>query len=113
MINSNLFFIAVIENLNTKKVVASATLLLEWKFIYQCGLRGRIEDVVVDKEYRKRSFGKILNNILVKLACDHFEVYKLSLECKDSLISYYEKFGYKVDAGNNFLVQRFGDKFKK
>lgn len=34
-------------------------------------------------------------------------VYKLSLECKDSLIPFYEHYGYEKDVGNNFLVQRF------
>lgn len=34
-------------------------------------------------------------------------VYKLSLECKDSLIPFYELYGYSKDVGNNFLVQRF------
>ena len=33
-------------------------------------------------------------------------VYKLSLECKDTLIPFYELYGYKKDVGNNFLVQR-------
>lgn len=37
-------------------------------------------------------------------------VYKLSLECKDSLIPFYEQFGFKKDLGNNFLVQRFDHK---
>lgn len=109
MINSEIFFIAVIENINTQKIVGSATLVLEWKFIHQCGTRGRIEDVVIDEKCRGKSFGKLLNKTLAKLAHDHFGVYKLSLECKDSLISFYGQFGYKVDVGNNFLVQRFCD----
>uniref|UniRef100_A0A1I7WWD4 DOCKER domain-containing protein n=1 Tax=Heterorhabditis bacteriophora TaxID=37862 RepID=A0A1I7WWD4_HETBA len=37
----------------------------------------------------------------------HIGVYKLSLECKDSLIAFYELFGFKKDEDNNFLVQRF------
>lgn len=108
MINSKMIFIAVIEDLCTKKIVGSATLFLEWKFIHKCGTRGRIEDVVIDKEYRNKSFGKILNSILVEIGRNHFNVYKLSLECKDSLSPFYEKFGYKKD-NNNFLVQRFCD----
>lgn len=81
-------------------------MVLELKFIHDCGSRGRIEDVVVDKEFRGKSFGKLLNNVLVEMA-KHFGVYKLSLECKDKLVPFYKQFGYEPDCGNNFLVQRF------
>ena len=43
--------------------------------------------------------------IQVELA-RHFGVYKLSLECTDKLVSFYEQFGFRRD-GNQFLVQRF------
>uniref|UniRef100_A0A915CLM3 Glucosamine 6-phosphate N-acetyltransferase n=1 Tax=Ditylenchus dipsaci TaxID=166011 RepID=A0A915CLM3_9BILA len=106
MAQTNCYHVLVIEDLNAKKIIGSATLVLEYKFIHECGCRGRIEDVVVDSSARGKAFGKLLNSVLVKLA-QHFEVYKLSLECKDGLITFYEQFGYKKDNGNNFLVQRF------
>ncbi|KAL3103379.1 hypothetical protein niasHS_002565 [Heterodera schachtii] len=99
------YHIYVIEKESTKKIVATATLVLEWKFIHSCGTRGRIEDVVVDSEERGKHFGHILNEYLVSLA-RNFGVYKLSLECKEQLVPFYEKFGFRCD-GNNFLVQRF------
>jgi len=46
-----------------------------------------------------------MNECLVKLA-KHLKVYKLSLECKTALVSFYGRFGFKVDEGNNFMVQR-------
>ena len=101
----------------TQTVVGAATLVIEWKFIHQAGCRGRVEDVVVDQSKRGMKLGAILNKVLVFLAkkvSDSFSlilfqvgVYKLSLECKDSLIPFYELFGFEKDAGNNFLVQRF------
>lgn len=99
---SALFF----QLFSLKKIIASATLVLELKFIHDCGRRGRIEDVVVEEQFRGKSFGKLLNNVLVEMA-KHFGVYKLSLECKDKLITFYQQFGYERDFGNNFLVQRF------
>ena len=48
--------IAVAEN--EDKIIGSATLLLEPKFIHQGGTIGHIEDVVVDKNYQLSS-GKI------------------------------------------------------
>ncbi|CAD5215069.1 unnamed protein product [Bursaphelenchus xylophilus] len=102
--NPQAYFITVIEDEKTKKIVASVSLVFEWKFIHKVGTRGRIEDVVVDKEYRGKGFAKLLNELAVQLAKNE-GVYKLSLECTDELIPFYEKFGYKKDV--NFLVLRF------
>ena len=37
-----------------------------------------------------------------KLGC-----YKISLECKDPLLSYYTQFGFKLEQGQNYLCKRF------
>ncbi|PIO63929.1 hypothetical protein TELCIR_14459 [Teladorsagia circumcincta] len=50
------------------RVVGAATLVIEWKFIHQAGCRGRVEDVVVDKEMRGKKMGALLNKVLVGLA---------------------------------------------
>uniref|UniRef100_A0AC35TH95 Glucosamine 6-phosphate N-acetyltransferase n=1 Tax=Rhabditophanes sp. KR3021 TaxID=114890 RepID=A0AC35TH95_9BILA len=100
------YYVVVIEDLAKNQVVASATLVIEFKFIHGAGSRGRVEDVVCDTAYRGRRFAQGLNTTLVSLA-KSLGVYKISLECKDSLISYYELFGFVKDCGNNFLVQRF------
>uniref|UniRef100_A0A915LNR6 Glucosamine 6-phosphate N-acetyltransferase n=1 Tax=Meloidogyne javanica TaxID=6303 RepID=A0A915LNR6_MELJA len=90
---------------STSRIVATAALVCELKFVHNCGMRGRVEDVVVDSSERGKRFGQILNEYIVQFA-HHMGVYKLSLECKDHLIPFYQKFGYRHD-GNNFLVQRF------
>ena len=41
------------------KIVASGTLLIEPKFIRQCGLVGHIEDIVVSPDARGKSLGKL------------------------------------------------------
>ncbi|KAM3718632.1 Glucosamine 6-phosphate N-acetyltransferase [Dirofilaria immitis] len=84
------YYIIVIEHKEVRRIVASATLVLEWKFIHDSGCRGRIEDVVVDKSIRGQHFGMLLIQHLVELA-RHIGVYKLSLECKDELISFYKQ----------------------
>lgn len=100
------YYVVVIEDVSNGRVIGAATLVIEWKFIHQAGCRGRVEDVVVDKEMRGKKLGALLNKVLVALA-KKVGVYKLSLECKDSLIPFYELYGYSKDVGNNFLVQRF------
>lgn len=100
------YYIVVIEDLNSGAIVGSATLVVEYKFIHSAGCRGRTEDVVVSREMRGRQLGKLLNYYLVEMARE-LGVYKMSLECKDKLITFYEQFGFVKDAGNNFMVQRF------
>lgn len=99
------YYIIVIEHTKARRIVGTATLVVEWKFIHEAGCRGRTEDVVVDQTVRGQHFGMILSQHIVALA-RHIGVYKLSLECKDELISFYEQFGFKKDE-NNFLVQKF------
>jgi glucosamine-phosphate N-acetyltransferase len=50
-------FIIVMEQ-DDGRVVASATLLLEHKFLHDCGNVGHIEDVVVHDSQRGKSLGK-------------------------------------------------------
>ncbi|KHJ83662.1 hypothetical protein OESDEN_16637, partial [Oesophagostomum dentatum] len=67
--NSTLaYYVVVVEEISTGRVVAAATLVIEWKFIHHASSRGRVEDVVVDKEMRGKKMGALLNRILVALA---------------------------------------------
>lgn len=50
--NPGTHFVLVVEDTACGRVVANTTLLVERKFIHKAALRGRIEDVVVDKDYR-------------------------------------------------------------
>ena len=53
------YFTFIVEDTNTKDIVASCTLAVEKKFIRGCTSRGRIEDVVVDTAYRGKQLGKL------------------------------------------------------
>lgn len=104
MKNSESYFIVVLEDVNSSKIVGAATLVVELKYIHECGLRGRVEDVVVDLTMRGKRLGILINEALVKMARS-LGVYKLSLECKTELIPFYNKFGYNENI--HFMVQRF------
>ncbi|KAK6180768.1 hypothetical protein SNE40_008760 [Patella caerulea] len=102
------YFITVLENTETQEVVATATLAVETKFIHSTGARGRIEDVVVSKQYRGKQLGKLLLDCLTLLA-PKVGCYKLSLECKDPLVDFYSTFGFSKEVNQNYMVQRFWD----
>ncbi|CAF1070309.1 unnamed protein product [Adineta steineri] len=105
---SNTYHILVIEDMNlNKKIIGTTTLVCEKKFIRQLGVRGRIEDVVIDNEYRGQQLGKLLVDLLTKLAKEKCDCYKISLECKDNLIGFYKQFGYDHEDKQNYLCQRF------
>jgi len=103
----NTYYITVIEDTQKGQVIGSASLVVEQKFIHEIATRGRIEDVVVREEYRGQQLGKLLVDALAllsrKLGC-----YKLSLECKDENVRFYETMGFQRDE-QNFMIQRFKD----
>jgi len=105
--SANTYYVTVIEDVNKGVVIGSATLLLEQKFIHDCAKRGRIEDVVVDDQYRGKHLGKILLTTLVSL-CKHLDCYKISLDCRDQMIPFYETLGFVKEPNNgNFMVIRY------
>ena len=55
---SGTYFIVVVEDLATHRIVASASAIVELKFIHACGQVAHVEDVVVDSTYRGHRLGK-------------------------------------------------------
>jgi len=101
------YFVTVIEDTRSKKIIGSATLAIEQKFIHNCALRGRLEDVVVNNTYRGKQLGKLIV-VTVSLLAESMGCYKMSLDCKDSLIAYYKTLGYHLETGNsNSMNMRF------
>ncbi|XP_012264494.2 probable glucosamine 6-phosphate N-acetyltransferase [Athalia rosae] len=101
------YYVVVVEDRNTGKVIASATLLTEQKFIHDCSLRGRLEDVVVNDHYRGKSLGQLIVRT-ISLLSQRLRCYKLSLDCRDKLIDFYVKLGFSKEPNNgNSLNVRF------
>ena len=76
------------------KIIASVSLLLEQKIIHECGIVGHLEDVVVDRDYRKYGLGKFIIERIIKIARDR-GCYKLIGDCKSELLGFYEKNGFE------------------
>lgn len=89
--NNDHYVIVVIEDIETEQLIATSTLFLELKFIHECGVRGRLEDVSVDSAYRGKKVGELLVRIIVSLASQQYNCYKITLDCTDELQKFYHK----------------------
>jgi glucosamine-phosphate N-acetyltransferase len=76
------------------RVVGTATLLVERKFIHHGGLVGHIEDVAVHKDYQRKGIGTSLVKHITeearKLGC-----YKVILNCFENVAPFYMRLGYR------------------
>lgn len=77
------------------KVVGTATLFVEPKFIHGCSRVGHIEDVAVDPGHQGRGLGKALINHLVRLSKE-VGCYKVILDCSKKNKAFYEQCGFQV-----------------
>lgn len=91
---SRSYYVVIVEDLESNKIVGTATLMIEQKFIHNGGKVGHIEDVVVDKECRGLNLGKHLISQL-KYIGDVHGVYKYILNCKQENVEFYEKCEFK------------------
>lgn len=84
------------------KIVCTAALLIEPKFIHECKNTGHIEDVAVDKQMRGTGLGKKLITHLLDDAKKH-DCYKVILDCADHNIGFYKSCGLDKH-GNEMAV---------
>merc|ERR1712059_57285 len=93
------YLVTVIEDTDSNQVIGAATLVMEDKFIHECGRVGRVEDVVVSDKYRGRQLGKFLMVLLIQLA-EAKGCYKVTLNCADPMVSFYTGLGFNCEPGN-------------
>ena len=71
------------------KILCTATLIIEDKFIHECSRSAHIEDIAVDYAYRGKGIGKKLVNFLKEKAKEA-GCYKILMNCKDADRQFYE-----------------------
>ena len=86
--------VIVLEDLGNAQVCGAATLVVESKFIHECGRVGHLEDVVVHAGLRGKGLGKKLVERVTELARER-GCYKILVDCKHANIAFYESCGYK------------------
>ena len=84
----------VFEDTTANKIVASASIFLEQKFIHGGGIVAHLEDVVVDQSYRGNQLGHKLIASIVEIA-KNSGAYKIIADCKTELLSFYSKNGFE------------------
>lgn len=81
----------VIDN---EKVIATASLMLEKKYTHGGVTAGYIEDVAVHESHQGKGIGSKLIEYVLDYA-KNIGCYKVVLCCKDHLIPFYEKAGFR------------------
>merc|ERR1712226_1091187 len=105
MTESKCYYVVVVIEKQSNRAIATGTLIVEKKFIHNCCIRGRIEDVVVHDSQRKKGLGKLVVESLTELS-QNIGCYKTTLECSETNKPFYEKMGYS-QAFEQYMVKRF------
>jgi predicted GNAT family N-acyltransferase len=81
------------------KLIATGKILIEKKFQDS---QAHIEDIVVDKDYRRMGYSKKILQRLLDISRENF-CYKVSLCARKNLSRVYESVGF-VDNGQHFVM---------
>ncbi|ESQ41554.1 hypothetical protein EUTSA_v10014892mg [Eutrema salsugineum] len=84
--------ICVIEEEASGRIAATGSVMIEKKFLRNCGKVGHIEDVVVDSGFRGKQLGKRVVEFLTD-HCRSMGCYKVILDCSVEKKVFYEKCG--------------------
>jgi glucosamine-phosphate N-acetyltransferase len=77
-----------------ERIVGTASLLLEQKFIHGGGLCGHIEEVVVHPDYKNQGIARALVRHATAEA-EKMSCYKVILNCFENLVPFYEGCGFR------------------
>jgi len=84
-------------------ILATASVLYEFKWSRGGSMVAHIEDVVVHPSLQGQGLGKKLMIFLIKQIEENKKVYKIILDCNDSNITFYEKCGF-VKKENQMVI---------
>lgn len=93
----------VVEEISSKQVVGTGSLVFEPKFIRGCATKGSIEEIAIRKDMQRRGIGKMIMEHLIKEAN---KCYKISLTSSVENIPFYEKLKF-VDEGRTMSLRKY------
>jgi glucosamine-phosphate N-acetyltransferase len=74
------------------ELIATATIIYERKMIFNGCTYAHVEDVCVKSEYRRHGYGRLIMRKVMEEAVAH-GCYKITLDCADSNVAFYEACG--------------------
>ena len=77
-----------------EQLIGMGTLIVERKLVHGGYPVGHIEDEVIDKKYRGKSYGKKLIDFLIEKAKES-GCYKVILNCEEKNVGFYERLGFQ------------------
>lgn len=81
------------------RCVGTATLVVDPHIIHGGGLSARVEDVAVHPDYQGKGIGAKIVSKMTSIARDS-GCYKITLTCREDVIGFYEKLGFKLEQNN-------------
>lgn len=76
-----------------KDIIGTGSVILEKKISRNFKYVGHIEDIIIDKKYRGKGYGKELI-LYLKQFCLTNNCYKIILNCEEKNKKFYEKYGF-------------------
>ena len=73
-------------------IIATGTIIYEYKFIHNISICAHIEDICVDENYRGKNYGSKLIQYLIDRAKEK-GCYKVILDCDEKLYNFYNNCG--------------------
>ncbi len=84
------FTYVAVEN---NRIIGTASIFIEPKFIHDGRPAGHIEDVAVHKKHQGKGIGRLLIDKILRF-CNKKNCYKVILDCDGEVIEFYKKFGF-------------------
>lgn len=85
--------IVVIENVITERIIGAGTIFCMEKLHNAENRMGFIQDIIIDKTFRKKGLGKVLVDKLFDVGKEN-RCYKTILNCNPDVTGFYTKLGF-------------------
>ena len=102
----NIYYPIIVEDLITTRVVGTGILVVEQKFIHQAALRGRMENIFVNKDYLGRGITTLIMETLALFA-EKIGCYKINVSCSQDMVECCDKLKLVFEPGQNIMQLKF------
>ena len=80
---------------NTEQKIIGAGTIFKIEKLHNNAI-GQIEDVMIDEQYRGKGLGKFIVECLTHIGLDDFQCYKVTLNCLEKNVGFYDKCDFQI-----------------